>query len=295
MNIQNNNLNYLVMNKMKIFQLILILLSLLLYSCNDMSDEQAEDSASKDEAVRRYNLEMQKKQKKSENPCDTLALKEFILENDNQGTYLVEFDRTFTYNVPKSAVIYYTDKKKKKQYVFAVIAKSKQGEGERFIEPKNVVGYESSFINLDSTDLGTAFFYLALYECSQDSTFEQIWESEVPIHGGFNRMTLKKWKPKNILYVELNYEDGIISGHRNYNYFLIDGIDKKPHLMETYVGIVHKRTLEKVNNDKYPDYFEFRFWEDSLSIRVRDSIPFYWDTTKALYVTKRNKRWFRKY
>jgi len=259
-----------------------------------MSDKQAEDSANKDEAIRRYNIEMQKKQKKtSENPCDTLALKEYILNKDSVGTYLVEFDRTFTYNVPKSAVIYYLDKKAKKQYIFAVIAKSKVGE--RFIEPKNVIGYESSFINLDSTKLGTAFFYLALYRCDQDSTFNQIWESKVPIHGGFNRMTLKTWKPKKIMYVELNYEAGIISGHRNYNFFLVNGIEKKPHLMETYVGLVHKRTLSIVNDDKYPDYWEYRFWEDSLSIRIRDSIPFYWDTTKNLYVTKINRNWFRKY
>ncbi|MDA3860026.1 MAG: hypothetical protein PF445_02265 [Melioribacteraceae bacterium] len=282
---------------MKIVKILFVSLSLLFISCNgDTSQEQAEDSSSKDESVRRYNMEMAKKQKKgSSNPCDTLALKEYILDQDASGTYLVEFDRTFTFNVPKTAVIYYSDKKKRKQYVFAVIAKSKQGPDERFIEPKNVIGYESSFINLDSTDLGTAFFYLSLYECSKDSTFQQIWESEVPIHGGFNRMTLKRWKPKNIMYVELNYEAGIISGHRNYNFFLVDGIDKKPHLMETYEGLVHKRVLKKVNDDRYPDYWEYRFWEDSLSIRIRDSIPFYWDTTKSLYLTKKNRRWFRKY
>ena len=280
---------------MKIIQILFVLLSFLLFSCKgNMSEEQAEDSASKDESIRRYNMEMKKKQEKgSENPCGALALKEFILENDEEGTYLVEFDRTFTYNVPKSAVLFYANKKKKKQYIFAVIAKSK--EGERLIEPKNVIGYESSFINLDSTKLGTAFFYLSLYECAKDSTFKQLWVSEVPIHGGFNGMKLKKWKPKNIMYVELNYEAGIISGHRNYNFFLVDGIEKAPHLMETYEGLVHKRILTKVNDDRYPDYFEYRFWDDSVSIRIRDSIPFYWDTTKSLYVTKVNRKWFRQY
>jgi len=281
---------------MKIVKLLLILLSFLLFSCGPTSKEQAEDSPSKDESIRRYNVEMAKKQKRSsDNPCDTLALKEFIIDSDTSGTYLVEFDRTFTYNVPKSAVIYYSDKKKKKQYIFAVIAKSKQSE--RSIEPKNVIGYESSFINLDSTKLGTAFFFLTLFECEKEigGIFKQIWESEVPIHGGFNTMKLKRWKPKGIMYIELNFEAGIISGHRNYNFFLVDGIDKKPHLMETYVGIVHKRTLTKVNNDRYPDYLEYRFWDDSISIRVRDSIPFYWDTTRSLYITKHNRRWFRKY
>jgi len=279
---------------MKIAKLVLLLLAVVLFSCNDVSDEQAEDSSIKDEAVRIYNLEMKKKlSNKKEDPCDTLSLKEYIRDKDKDGTYLVEFDRTFTYNVPKSAGIYYKSKKNKKQYIFAVIAKSKKGE--RFIEPKNVIGYESSFINLDSTKLGTAFFFLSLYECQKDSTFKQIWESEIPIHGGFNRMTLKTWKPKNIMYVELNYEAGIISGHRNYNLFLVDGIEKKPHLMETYEGLVHKRTLAKINDDRFPDYYEFRFYEDSASIRIRDSIPFYWDTTKSLYVTKMNRRWFRKY
>jgi len=281
---------------MKIIKLLLILLSFLLFSCSDSSKEQAEDSASKDESIRRYNVEMAKKQKRSsDNPCDTLALREFIIDQDTAGTYLVEFDRTFTYNVPKSAVIYYRDKKKKKQYIFAVIAKSKQGE--RFVEPKNVIGYESSFINLDSTKLGTAFFFLTLYECDKevDGVFKMIWESEVPIHGGFNTMKLKRWKPKGIMYVELNFEAGIISGHRNYNFFLVDGIEKPPHLMETYVGLVHKRTLTKVNDDRFPDYWEYRFWDDSISIRIRDSIPFYWDTTRSLYITKFNRRWFRKY
>ena len=297
MSMQSKSLNYLEENKMKIIKLLFLLLGILVISCNrDMSDEQAEDSASKDESIRRYNMEMAKEQKKGKgNPCDTLELKEYILDQDTSGTYLVEFDRTFTYNVPKSAVIYYFDKKKKKKYIFAVIAKSKQGEDERFIEPKNVIGYESSFINLDSTDLGTAFFFLTLYECVKDSSFKQIWESEVPIHGGFNSMIPKRWKPKNILYVELNFEAGIISGHRNYNFFLVDGIEKKPHLVETYEGLVHKRILTKVNDDNYPDYWEFRFWEDSLSIRIRDSIPFYWDTTRTLYVTKINRKWFRKY
>ncbi len=281
---------------MKSVNLLFILLSFSLFSCGRTSNEQAEDSAAKDEAIRRYNVEMAKKQKRiKDNPCDTLALTEYIINQDTAGTYLVEFDRTFTYNVPKSAVIYYADKKKKKQYIFAVIAKSKSTE--RFIEPKNVVGYESSFINLDSTKLGTAFFFLTLFECNKEieGSFKQIWESEVPIHGGFNSMKLKRWKPKGIMYVELNFEAGIISGHRNYNFFLVDGIEEKPHLMETYVGLVHKRTLAKINNDQYPDYWEFRFWDDSISIRIRDSIPFYWDTTKNLYKTKYNRRWFRKY
>ena len=164
-----------------------------------------------------------------------------------------------------------------------------------------MVGFESSYINLDSTKLGTAFFWLTLFEC-KDGQFERLWESEVPIHGGFNRITIKNWKVKNMKYVELNYEDGIISGHRNYNFFLTDGWRKPPHLLETYVGIAHKRAIANVNNDKFPDYFEYRFYreihgKDSLyaSIRILDSIPFFGVRKRQLYITDKNPRWFRKY
>ncbi len=250
----------------------------------------AAHSARKEKAVREYKLEHEKELKRKQTPCDTLSLQEYILENYPAGTLLVVMDRTTPDKLPRPAVIYY--RRGGKQYVFALLAKSKPGE--RNIETKNVVGYESSFINLDSTKLGTAFFFLTLYECV-DNQFHEIWEASVPIHGGFNRMTLKRWKPKNILYVELNYEDGIISGHRNYNFFLVDGLRKPPHLLETYVGIAHKRTMTDLNHDKFPDYYEYRYIDSTYYVKLVDSIPFYWDTTKKLYVTKVNPRWFRKY
>lgn len=283
---------------MKLFNLFFtfILGLILISACTSGSDQSgdAATSQAKDEELRQYNLDIQKEQTKNRFPCDTIALKEYIISNYEAGTYLVEFDKTFTYNIPKSAVIYFQDKA---NYILAVIAKSKPGE--RNIEAKNVIGFESSFINLDSTKLGTAFFWLTLFEC-KDGGFNRIWESEVPIHGGFNKMSIKTWKPKNTKYVELNYEDGIISGHRNYNFFMVDGWRNPPHLMETYVGLTHKRTMTNVNNDKYPDYWEYRFtstsWADSLaSIRVLDSIPFYWSTKRNLYITDKNSRWFRKY
>ncbi len=254
------------------------------------SSGDAAHSAIKEKATREYKLEHEKELKKRQVPCDTLSLKEYILENYPPGTLLVVMDRLTPDRIPKPAVIYYRYKGKK--YIFALLAKSKPGE--RNIETKNVVGYESSFINLDSTKLGTAFFFLTLYECV-DNQFHEIWEAAVPIHGGFNRMTLKRWKPQNILYVELNYEDGIISGHRNYNFFLVDGITKPPHLLETYVGLAHKRTMTDLNHDKYPDYYEYRYVDSTYYVKLIDSIPFYWDTTKKLYVTKVNPRWFRKY
>jgi len=283
---------------MKLYKLFgLFLFSFFLISaCTSKSGEEgdAATSQSKDEELREYNLSVQKQQTQNRFPCDTISLKEYILNNYEAGTYLVQFDKTFTYNLPKSAVIYFKDGA---DYILAVIAKSKPGE--RNIEAKNVIGYESSFINLDSTKLGTAFFWLTLFEC-KDGDFVRLWESEVPIHGGFNKMSIKTWKPKNIKYVELNYEDGIISGHRNYNFFMIDGWKNPPHLMETYVGLTHKRTMANINNDKFPDYWEYRFtshfWEDSLrTIKLIDSIPFYWSTKRNLYITDKNPRWFRKY
>jgi hypothetical protein len=113
-------------------------------------------------------------------------------------------------------------------------------------------------------------------------------------------MTIKNWDAKNIKYVELNFEDGIISGHRNYNFFMIDGWRKKPHLMETYIAIAKKRVLANINNDKFPDYWEYRFTQNSgrdslYAIRVLDSVPFYWSMKKQLYITDKSSKWFRKY
>ncbi|MEW6196267.1 MAG: hypothetical protein AB1521_14040 [Bacteroidota bacterium] len=268
------------------------LLLIIFYNCGKEVREggDAATSTAKDEEIREYNIDIEKEQTANRFPCDTISLKEYILDSYEPGTYLVEFDRTYTYNIPKSAVVYFNDAGT--NYVLAVIAKSKAGE--RNIEAKNVIGFESSYINLDSTKLGTAFFWLTLFEC-KESQFTRLWESEVPIHGGFNRMTIKTWTPKNVKFVELNYEDGIISGHRNYNFFMVDGWRKPPHLMETYVGLVLKRKLALVNKDKYPDYYEFTYFEDSLKIRVRDSIPFYWSEKRQLYITDRNPRWFRKF
>lgn len=276
-----------------------LLLFVFLYACGEKRESTGGDAAfdeGKDKELQDYKIEVAKQQAKNRFPGDTISLREFIKNTYPAGTYLVEFDRTTTYNVPKPAVVY---SKAEGSLVFAVIAKSKPGE--RHIETKNIIGYESSFINLDSTKLGTAFFWLTLFEYDKEGSFNMVWESEVPIHGGFNSMKLLKWGAKNTYYVELNFEDGIISGHRNYNFFMVDGIKKPPHLMETMTGIVHKREIRDVNNDKFPDYIEYMFnttkWKlDSLyNVRIIDSIPFYWDAKKQLYVNNRNRRWFRKY
>jgi len=277
---------------MKKSVIVLFLLSFMgLFSCSCEEGSSSKNSEAKEMNAREYNQSVKEEQASNRTPCDTLALQEYILNNYEEGTFLVDFDKTYIFTVPKPAVIYY--KRKNKNYIFAAIAKSK--EGERNIETDNIVGYESSFINLDSTKLGTAFFYLTLFECDGEGNFSKLWESEIPIHGGFSSMKLKKWKAKKQLYIELFFDAGIISGNRKYNYFLTDGIEKEPHLMETYEGIAHKRTILNYNNDKYPDYTEYLFVDSVDYNAIVDSIPFYWDTTKTLYVTKQSRRWKRKY
>ena len=123
-----------------------------------------------------------------------------MIANYPQGSYLLNFDKTLTYNIPKAAVIYIEQSDGK--YVFAVVARSKPGE--RLIEPKNIVGYDQSFIDLDSTKLGTAFFYLTLFKCEND-TFTKIWESPVPDDGGFNNMTMEKWAYNGTPYVKIDF------------------------------------------------------------------------------------------
>lgn len=283
------------MKVLKYFTILFLVIAL--FSCSKKESRNrggkanAEFSSSKDKELRKYNLNVEEEESKNRTPCDTISFKQYLIENYPAGNYLVNFDRTYTYNIPKPAVLYYNYKGER--YIFAVIAKSKVGE--RFIEADNVTGYESSFINLDSTKLGTAFFYLTLFDCDGSGNFSKVWESEVPIHGGFNSMKMKTWKRKKINYIELNFEAGIISGHRNYNYFFVDSLRGKPHLMETYEGIVHKRTLTDVNNDNYPDYFEYLFADSTNYIKQLDSIPFYWSVKKQLYITKRSRRWFRHY
>lgn len=247
-------------------------------------------SAEKEGELREYKLEMQKEQAQFRTPCDTISVEEFIFNNYDPGTYLVDVAQGNTYSKVKKAVAYY---KKDRNYIFALIAKSKPGE--RFIETKNIVGYESSFVNLDSTKLGTAFFYLIMLECNEKGDFQIHWESQVPVHGGFNTISLRTWKPQNLMYIRLNYLDGINVGNRNYNFFLDDTITNPPHLLETYEGLSMRRTISDNNQDEYPDYHEYVFETSERRVREVDSIPFYWDPKKELYVTKRNSRWFSKY
>lgn len=248
-----------------------------------------EYSPEKDARIQQYNLDQQKKLAGNRTLCDTLSLKEFVIENYPQGNYLVNTDKTLNYSIPKTAVVYY---RRDRSYIFGVIAKSR--EGERLIEPKNIVGYDQSFIDLDSTELGTAYFYLTLFRC-QNGIFETVWESLIPSHGGFNNITLKNWNYKNTLFIEVNFHYGRGTGHINYNYFLIDGINKLPHLLMTYEGINFKRTIANVNSDEIPDYYEYIYYDLGDRIFSKDSVAFVWRVKDSVYVNTRNKRQTRPY
>lgn len=271
--------------------LVVSLIIIFFQGCGDDASQEGDAAYSeeKDRSVQAYNLEKEKEAARKRSPYDSLAVKEYVLNNYPKGSYLVEFDRTLTFNVPRSALIYF---KSDAQYIFALIAKSRQTE--RSIEIKNVVGFESSFVNLDSTKLGTGFFYLTLFLC-QDDSFHLVWEREVPLHGGFNKFTYKIWKAKNIPYIELNFEDGILVGHRNMNFFMLRGIRSYPHLLETYEGISRKRTMANIDNDMYPDYYEYTFYNMADRIYAADSTAFLWHVKDSLYINPRNRRQTRPY
>jgi hypothetical protein len=282
---------------MKILLFIgLITIVILLTSCDDSTTERTKSnveetdvaySPEKDAEIQRNNLELQKKAATNRFPCDTLTLKEFILNNYPDGTYLVDFDKTVTYDIPKAAVIYLGE-----GYTLSVIAKS--GTDERLIEMKNVVGYDQSFIDLDSTELGTPFFYLTLFECSKNS-FKIVWETPIPSHGGFNNFSLENWRYNNTQYVKVNFHYAQGVGHINYNYFLIDGLTQIPHLLMTYEGINFKRTITNYNDDEFPDYYEFVYYDTGDRVYVKDSVAFIWNVKEKVYINRRNSKQTRQY
>jgi hypothetical protein len=253
----------------------------------ELNETEVAYSPEKDAQIQRKNLELRKKTAENRFPCDTVALKEFILNTFPKGTYLVDFDKTVIYDIPQSAVIY-TDQ----GYIFAVIAKS--GADDRLIEMKNIVGYDQSFIDLDSTELGTAFFYLTLLECSKNS-FKVVWDSPIPSHGGFNKFSLEHWDDKNIPYVRANFHYARGIGHIDYNYFFVYGIREEPHLLMTYEGINFKRTITDYNDDQYPDYYEYIYYDTGDRVYAKDSVAFVWKLKEKVYVNTRNSRQTRQY
>jgi hypothetical protein len=279
---------------------IILLILLLMLSCEhesrieksnvDYKEEVAYDQ-NKDFEIQKYNIELKKKAALERFPCDTIAVLEYLLNNYPSGTYLLEFDKTLTYNVPRSALIYKSDKDGNK-YVFAVIATSRQGE--RLIEPTNIIGYDQSFIDLDSTKLGTPFMYLVLFECNGEN-LERLWEAPIPSHGGFNSVSLKTWNFNGSNYIQNNFHYAQGVGHINYNYFLIDNFRNFPHLLMTYEGTNFKRTLVNVNSDKYPDYYEHIFYNLNDRIYSKDSVSFVWSPKDTLYINTKNPKQTRRY
>ncbi len=280
----------------KLFHIFLFLLIFIFtFSCS--KEEEVSSTSSyevalnpeKDAEIQRYNLEL-RKERSQRFPCDTIAVMEYIYDNYPQGTYLLETDKSTLNSLPKPAVIYYD--KDGRNYVFAVIVKSRSGE--RLIEIKNLIGYNESYIDQDSTKLGTPFLYLVLLEC-RGNDFSLVWESIIPSHGGFKNFSLETWDAKGTLFIEnqFYYAQGI--GIIKYNYFLVDGIRSKPHLLMTYEGLDFKRTIANVNDDKFPDYYEHVFINLPDNIYSKDSVAFYWRERESVYVNTRNSRQTRPY
>lgn len=282
----------------RLLKILSIAFLTLFVSCSSDSEKNApslEDDAAmnprKDAEIQRYNLELKKKESVDRFPCDTIAVMEHILQNFPGGTYLMELDKATLYSEAKSALIYYTDQDRR-NYVFAVIASSRQGE--RLIEIENLIGYEQSFIDLDSTELGTPIISLVLFECYENSLLK-VWESVIPSHGGFNNFSLNTWNVNRTKYIQANFYYARGIGHFNYNFFLVDGIRNQPHLILTYNGVDFKRTLANLNNDNYPDYYEHLFVSTKDRISAKDSIAFLWNDKLNLYVNKRNPKQTRPY
>jgi hypothetical protein len=276
--------------------IVLFTLSILLVSCGDdksSSGVKGEDdvaySPSKDEEIQRYNLEQAKGLSANRTPCDTLSVVEYVINNYPAGSYVVDFDKTVTYNIPKPAVYYYSQGS---NYIFGIIVKS--GADHRLVEAKNVVGYDQSFIDLDSTELGTAYFYLVLLKCENDE-LSTVWEAPIPNHGGFNQFYMEQWNFNGTTYIRCNFHDARGIGHIDYNYFFINGIEEQPHFLMTYEGINYKRVMGNVNKDKYPDYYEYLYYDLGDRVYVKDSIAFVWDTKDSVYVNTRNRRQTRPY
>ena len=241
----------------------------------------------KDAEIQKINLEHKKKLALKRFECDTLSLIEFVLNSYPEGSYLVNIDEPLKYEITKPAVLYYNN-----NYVFGIVAKS--GMDKRLIEVKNIVGYDQSFIDLDSTELGTAFFYLTLFECTGNS-FNIVWESPVPSHGGFNNFYLRKWSYNNSNFIKVDFHYAQGTGHIDYNYFLTDGLTNKPHLLMTYEGINFKRTITNLNDDKFPDYYEYVYYDSGNKVKAIDSVAFVWDTKKGVYINTRNSKQTRQY
>ncbi len=254
--------------------------------------EVAYDQTS-DQSIQEFNIAERKKRAVKRFAGDTLELMEYVFKTYPKGSYLIDFDRTSTYNIPQSAVIY--SKQTDGSYILGIVAKSKPDDPRRtIIEQKNVIGYDQSYIDYDSTRLGTAIFFLTLFKYS-GSDFSVVWEDTIPRHGGFNKLTLETWAPKGTPFIKVNFHDAQWLGHDDYNYFLINGLTAMPHLLETYDCINRKRTMVDYDHDKYPDYCEYIFYDTGNRVGYTDSVFFAWSAKDSVYINVRNKKQTRRY
>ncbi len=278
--------------------LLLIMSVLALYSCGKKSKDTgnveigAQNSPGQQHKILLHNVEMEENLAQNRTPCDTISLQLYVIHHYSAGSYLLYNSKVYSNDIPRPAVIYV--KPGNETYVFGIVAKSKPGE--RFIEPKNIIGYEESFINFDSTNLGTAFPYLTLFHCDIESdSFDVVWQAPVPSHGGFNDMLLERWNYDGTPYIKIDFFDATRIGHIDYNYFLINGLTEPPHLLMTYKGLLFWRTLGNVNNDAYPDYYEHIIYNLKRGIVYGDSVAFVWNKRDSVYVNTRNHRQTRPY
>lgn len=247
------------------------------------STELVEDQPDKDKSIQEFNLEKRKKQTKTRFPGDTIDLMEAVLKTYPKGSYVIEEDIPNSLGIPPAAVIYRQDGASK--MVFALIATSREGmERDRLIESKNVIGYDQSFIDYDSTRLGTALFFMTGFTID-GRNFSRIWEKYTPSHGGFRLMTLQNWAVKNIPYIKVDFYAQFKNATFYFNYFFLNGFNQKPHLLLTYEGINQRRVMTDANGDKFPDYIEYVFVDNDQVISVVDSVTYIWKD--SLYVNTR--------
>lgn len=242
-----------------------------------------EDQPDKDLSIQEFNLQKRKSLTKTRFPGDTIDLMEAVLRTYPKGSYVIEEDIPNSVGVPPAAVIYRQESAGK--LVFALIATSREGqERDRLIESKNVIGYDQSFIDYDSTRLGTAMFFMTGFK-NDGKVFTRLWEKYTPSHGGFKSISMQTWAGKNIPYAKIDFYAQFKNATFYFNYFFIDGFDKQPHLLKTYEGINQKRIMTDANGDKYPDYIEYVFVDNDQYISIIDSVTYIWKD--SLYVNTR--------
>lgn len=250
--------------------------------------ETVADNQNADMSIQEFVIREKMKTAVDRFPGDTLDLALYIIKNFPAGSYLADLDNISTNLGKKGAVIYLTEKGKK--YVFALVVKSM--EGGKLIEIDNFTGYNSSFVDYDSTNLGTAFFYLTLF--SYDSTsFTQIWEEIIPQSGGLMNFTYNTWGPYKIPFVNVQFFSAPQLSNDQYNFFLVRGLENKPHLLNLYEGHIRRRRLADINRDSIPDYYEWRVFYTDSSRTFLDSVGFIWKD--SVYVNTQNPKMTRRY